>query len=242
VINIGEWDCKVGDGPRSGSGRGTSGLASYVKRFKQSPLSPVKHFKQKYILKYYLHGFERERRKKIQQRLCYIKAAKFVIPGRLCLWQRKEREEIDRFLPQIPIIETANCLLCRCIFMFSSFLWKGFVHHTRWIFFKGTASRYFLLLVFSWINFPPAPECPCRAVSNFFANLRRYSQVKVTTGSNASVVDTSGKYWDQYQAAEPLKVPKREIFDRSDIPDFYTIKSLRVGDFGVKIKKNLQNI
>ncbi len=37
-----------------------------------------------------------------------------------------------------------------------------------------------------------------------------------------------------------LKVPKREIFDRSDFPDFYTIKSLRVGDFGVKIKKNLQ--
>ncbi len=37
-----------------------------------------------------------------------------------------------------------------------------------------------------------------------------------------------------------LKVPKCEIFDRSDFPDFYT-KSLRVGDFGVKIK-NLLNI
>ncbi len=33
-----------------------------------------------------------------------------------------------------------------------------------------------------------------------------------------------------------LKVPKREIFDRSDFPDFYTIKSLRVGDFGVKLE------
>jgi hypothetical protein len=32
-----------------------------------------------------------------------------------------------------------------------------------------------------------------------------------------------------------LKVPKREIFDRSDFPDFYTIKFLRVGVFGVKI-------
>ncbi len=31
-----------------------------------------------------------------------------------------------------------------------------------------------------------------------------------------------------------LKVPKREIFDRSDFPDFYTMKSLRVGDFGAK--------
>ncbi len=39
-----------------------------------------------------------------------------------------------------------------------------------------------------------------------------------------------------------LKVPKRETFDRSDFPDFYTIKSLRVGGFGVKIKKILQNI
>ncbi len=35
----------------------------------------------------------------------------------------------------------------------------------------------------------------------------------------------------------PLKVPKCEIFDRSDFPDFYTIKSRPEGDFGVKIKK-----
>ncbi len=40
----------------------------------------------------------------------------------------------------------------------------------------------------------------------------------------------------------PLNVPKRDIFDRWDFPDFYTIKSLRVGDFGVKIKKILKNI
>ncbi len=33
---------------------------------------------------------------------------------------------------------------------------------------------------------------------------------------------------------------KREIFDRSDFPDFYTIKSLCVGDFGVKILKILK--
>jgi hypothetical protein len=39
-----------------------------------------------------------------------------------------------------------------------------------------------------------------------------------------------------------LKVPKCEIFDLSDFPDFYTIKSLRVGDFGVKIKTFLKNI
>ncbi len=39
-----------------------------------------------------------------------------------------------------------------------------------------------------------------------------------------------------------LKVPKREIFHRSDFPNFHTIKSLRMGDFGVKIKKCLKNI
>ncbi len=32
-----------------------------------------------------------------------------------------------------------------------------------------------------------------------------------------------------------LKVPKREIFDRLDFPDFYTIKSSWVGDLVVKI-------
>jgi hypothetical protein len=39
-----------------------------------------------------------------------------------------------------------------------------------------------------------------------------------------------------------LKVPKREKFDRLDFPHFYTIKSLRVGDFGVKINKTFKNI
>ncbi len=38
-----------------------------------------------------------------------------------------------------------------------------------------------------------------------------------------------------------LKVPKCEIFDRSDFDDFYTINSLCEGDFGVKIK-NLMKI
>jgi hypothetical protein len=37
-------------------------------------------------------------------------------------------------------------------------------------------------------------------------------------------------------------VPKCEIFDLSDFPDFYTIKSLRVGDFGVKIKQKILKI
>ncbi len=40
-------------------------------------------------------------------------------------------------------------------------------------------SRDFILLVFSWISFPPGPEYCIRTVSNFFENSRRYSQVKV---------------------------------------------------------------
>ncbi len=39
-----------------------------------------------------------------------------------------------------------------------------------------------------------------------------------------------------------LKVPKFEIFECSDFADFYTIKSLCKGDFGVKIKKIYKNI
>ncbi len=42
-------------------------------------------------------------------------------------------------------------------------------------------------------------------------------------------------------ARNNLKVPKREIFYRSDFPDFYIIKSLCVGDFGVKIKNLFKN-
>ncbi len=38
-----------------------------------------------------------------------------------------------------------------------------------------------------------------------------------------------------------LKVPKREIFDRSDFPDFYTIKPSWVGDLLVKILTYLLN-
>jgi hypothetical protein len=37
-------------------------------------------------------------------------------------------------------------------------------------------------------------------------------------------------------------VPKCENFDRSDLPDFYTIKALRVGDSGVKKKKKNSKI
>ncbi len=49
--------------------------------------------------------------------------------------------------------------------------WDAFV--------KGTVSRDFLLLVFFVNQFPQAPEYTIGAVSNFFENSRRYSQLKV---------------------------------------------------------------
>ena len=45
-----------------------------------------------------------------------------------------------------------------------------------------------------------------------------------------------------WESEPSLKVPKHEIFNRSDFPDFYTMKSLRVGDLGVKIKQIFKNI
>ncbi len=42
-------------------------------------------------------------------------------------------------------------------------------------------------------------------------------------------------YDENFSFGACLKVPKREIFDGSDSPDFYTIKSSWVGDLLVKI-------
>ncbi len=39
-----------------------------------------------------------------------------------------------------------------------------------------------------------------------------------------------------------IKVPKCEIFDRTDFHDFYPIKSLWEGAFAVKIKRFKKNI
>ncbi len=72
------------------------------------------------------------------------------------------------------------------------------------------------------------------------------------SGPTVVLISWSSKAWmrllnahvpyRRYFSGSILKVPKREIFDRSDFPDFYTMKSLRVGDFGVKIKKTFKNI
>ncbi len=99
--------------------------------------------------------------------------------------------------------------------------------------FKGTVSRDFCFWFFSWISFPQALEYTIRAVSNFFENSRRYSQLKVDhrpmtpvanfTTSFSSVVDTGGKFatdvsdtggkqWDSYQAEDTLKWIWRQKF------------------------------
>ncbi len=44
---------------------------------------------------------------------------------------------------------------------------------------KGQCHEIFCFWFFSWISFPQAPEYTVRAVSNFFENSRKYSQIKV---------------------------------------------------------------
>ncbi len=44
---------------------------------------------------------------------------------------------------------------------------------------KGQCHEIFNFRFFSWISFPQAPEYPIRAISNFFQNSRKYSQLKV---------------------------------------------------------------
>jgi hypothetical protein len=56
--------------------------------------------------------------------------------------------------------------------------------------------------------------------------------VKLLQGSIRAIKDTAKILKRGWR----LKVPKCEIFDRSDFHDFYHIKSLWEGDFGVKIK------
>ncbi len=43
---------------------------------------------------------------------------------------------------------------------------------------KGQCHEIFCFWFFSWISVPQAPEYTIRAVSNFFENSRRYSQIK----------------------------------------------------------------
>jgi hypothetical protein len=81
---------------------------------------------------------------------------------------------------------------------------------------KGTVSRDFLLLVFFMNQFPPHPRVFHLELFKFF---RKFADIFASQGAPpvsatpaanfytifASVVDTGGKSWQQYQAADILK-------------------------------------
>jgi hypothetical protein len=53
------------------------------------------------------------------------------------------------------------------------------IRHNLFLPFKGRCHEIFCFWFFSWISCPTAPEYSIKTVSNFFENLRRYSQLKV---------------------------------------------------------------
>jgi hypothetical protein len=67
------------------------------------------------------------------------------------------------------------------------------------IWLKGTVSRDFRLLVFSWFSFPQAPEYTIRAVSNFSKIREHIRSSRCTT----VVIDTGGK-WKKYSIIKVL--------------------------------------
>ncbi len=72
---------------------------------------------------------------------------------------------------------------------------------------KVTVSRDFLLLVFSWISFPPAPEYPIRTVSNFFEISWRYLQVKVQHRYQRHWWQNCRRYyWHRWQIWPPVSL------------------------------------
>ncbi len=54
-----------------------------------------------------------------------------------------------------------------------------FIFRTLFIILKGQCHEIFDFWFFSWISFPQASEYTITAISNFFENSRRYSQIKV---------------------------------------------------------------
>jgi hypothetical protein len=74
---------------------------------------------------------------------------------------------------------------------------------------KGTVPRDFDFRFSTWISFPQAPDYTVRAVSNFFENSRRYSQLK---DYHTGVIDTGGKW------------KKCQIFSRRNEKDFFSFQ------------------
>jgi hypothetical protein len=72
---------------------------------------------------------------------------------------------------------------------------------------------------------PPVPLVLLTPVANNGNNIRLQTPESELEGKNVYICVTYGD----------LKVPKCEIFDRSDFHYFYTIKPFWIDDFGVKI-------
>ncbi len=86
-----------------------------------------------------------------------------------------------------------------------------------------------LLFNIGWNESSLAPQFEWldNTLIHFHASLRTQYHASLRIQFHASL---------RMQFHASLKVPKCEIFDRSDFHDFYPIKSLWEGDFGVKIK------
>ncbi len=90
----------------------------------------------------------------------------------ICLWKRLVCTAACMYITAV-CVHSCLCAadrMCNCLYVQLNVCTTAF---------KGTVSRDFLLLVFFMNQFPQGPEYTIRAVSNFFENSRRYSQLKV---------------------------------------------------------------
>ncbi len=77
---------------------------------------------------------------------------------------------------------------------------------------KGQCHEIFCFWFFSWISFPQAPEYTIRAVSNFFENSRRYSQLKVDHRYQRHRWRICHRYqWHRWQICHRYQRHRRQI-------------------------------
>ncbi len=109
---------------------------------------------------------------------------------------------------------------------------------------KRQCHEIFNFWFFAGIIFPQPPEYTIRAVSNFFENSRRYSQLRehhrcrwfaagvVDTGSSfdagvTGVVDTGGAPWLGRISANFRKISKRSYWDTLGLGENWSMKKIR---------------
>ncbi len=101
------------------------------------------------------------------------------------------------------LLSSQNSVPVFCIFVSKTYLGKVFSSSClSWLLLRvprvstlrGQCHEIFCFRFFSWTSFPQALEYTVRAISNFFENSRRYSQLKAT-----GINDTGGKFCHQFQ-------------------------------------------